>query len=116
MIKGYATYNHTCQYLSKFDFPNRKTPWFQTSPIALGTHLGDMTDEVSNLYREAIEYCFLNGINFVDTALNYRGMRSERDVGFVLNKFIKDQGIIKREFQLMYTTLVHFFCEAKVDT
>jgi aryl-alcohol dehydrogenase-like predicted oxidoreductase len=98
MIKGYgATLYHTYKYLSQFDFPSRKTPWFHTSPIAIGTHLGDMNEAVSNLYRKAIEFCFLNGINFVDTAINYRGMRSERDVGFVLNKLINNDCIIKRE-------------------
>jgi aryl-alcohol dehydrogenase-like predicted oxidoreductase len=97
LITGFATNDGTSEYFNKYDFPHRKTPWFFTSPIAIGTHLGDMNEKDSELYREAIEYCFKNGINFVDTALNYRGMRSERDIGFVLSKLINDEEIIKRD-------------------
>jgi aryl-alcohol dehydrogenase-like predicted oxidoreductase len=55
-----------------------------------------MNEADSELYREAIDYGLRNGINFVDTAINYRGMRSERDVGYVLTRLIED-GVLKRE-------------------
>ncbi|WP_166462452.1 aldo/keto reductase [Psychrobacillus vulpis] len=97
MIKGFATKIGTSLYTKKHEIPNRKTPWFTTSRIALGTHLGDMNEKDSELYRESIEFCLENGINLIDTAINYRGMRSERDVGFVLEKLISKKGSIKRE-------------------
>ncbi|UXH46462.1 aldo/keto reductase [Rossellomorea vietnamensis] len=54
------------------------------------------------LYREGIEYGLLNGLNFIDTAINYRGMRSERDVGYVLKSLIK-RGSIKRDEVIVST-------------
>jgi aryl-alcohol dehydrogenase-like predicted oxidoreductase len=71
----------------------RTTPWFNVSRIALGTHLGKMNEADSALYQESIEFALCNGINFIDTALNYRGMRSERDVGAVLSNLFKEDRI-----------------------
>ncbi|OOE14854.1 aldo/keto reductase [Fictibacillus arsenicus] len=71
----------------------QKTPWFNVSRIAIGTHLGDMNEVDSALYQESIEFALYNGINFIDTAINYRGMRSERDVGAVLSKLFKEDRI-----------------------
>ncbi|MGM9987695.1 MAG: aldo/keto reductase [Bacillaceae bacterium] len=96
-IKGFADNKETELYLRKYKYISpRKTPWFQSSPIAIGTHLGNMTETDSILYQDSIEYCLRNGINFIDTALNYRGMRSERDIGIVLDKLINKEGILKR--------------------
>ncbi|PFA62894.1 hypothetical protein CN378_17800 [Bacillus sp. AFS015802] len=102
MISGYASFNGTSDYLSKFTWACRESPMFTASPIALGTHLGEMNEEDSVLYREGVEYGLLNGLNFIDTAINYRGMRSERDVGYVLKSLIK-RGSIKREEVIVST-------------
>jgi aryl-alcohol dehydrogenase-like predicted oxidoreductase len=96
MISGYATLSGTGKFVSQLDISYRKSPMFYTSPIALGTHLGDMNEKDSKLYREGIEYGLMNGLNFIDTAINYRGMRSERDVGYVVKSLI-DKGIINRD-------------------
>ncbi len=96
MIDGFATMDGTKRLLDSLNVLQRETPWFYSSPIALGTHLGDMTEEDSLLYRQSIQHALTNGINFIDTAINYRGMRSERDVGIVL-KSLFDQGEISRE-------------------
>lgn len=50
------------------------------SVIGIGNHLGSFSDEDSNSYIKAMEYGVLNGINSLDTAVNYRGMRSEKVV------------------------------------
>ena len=54
--------------------------------IALGTHLGDVSDEVSEKYRDAISFALQNGIGTIDGAINYRGMRGRRsqDAGKVI--------------------------------
>lgn len=78
-------------------------PWFDVSQIAIGTHLGDMTTDDSSLYQKSIEFALKNGINFIDTALNYRGMRSERDIGIVLSKLIHAEKRIKREEVIIST-------------
>jgi aryl-alcohol dehydrogenase-like predicted oxidoreductase len=96
LITSYATPKGTKRYLDKHQLSARTTPWFSTSPIAIGTHLGEMNEADSILYREAIEHALTKGINFVDTAINYRGMRSERDVGYALTRLI-GTGIIRRE-------------------
>ncbi|WP_171005586.1 aldo/keto reductase [Bacillus sp. E(2018)] len=69
----------------------------EVSRIAIGTHLGEMNKEDSLTYQESIEFALLNGINFIDTALNYRGMRSERDVGSVLAKLVQIEKQVDRE-------------------
>ncbi len=74
-----------------------------TSPIAIGTHLGEMNIADSNLYRQSISYALKNGINFIDTAINYRGMRSERDIGFVLKKLIYEENVIHRNKVIIST-------------
>ena len=64
--------------------------------LVLGTHLGDFSDEVSGQYQEAIAYALQNGIASIDGAINYRGMRSEKDEGAAIRKLISD-GVLQRE-------------------
>ena len=64
--------------------------------IDLGTHLGTFSDEDSEQYMEAIAFAVKNGIASIDTAINYRGMRSEKDIGKVISSLISS-GKIKRE-------------------
>lgn len=98
MIKGFADLKGTEAY---FMNKEKLNSWivtndrFSYSQLGLGTYIGDFSDEHSKLFREAITFALLNGINFIDTAINYRGMRSERDIGFVLTKLI-EEGIINR--------------------
>ena len=68
----------------------------EMSRIALGTHLGDVNDEVSASYRNAVKYAVQNGIYTIDGAINYRGMRSEKDEGIAIRELI-ESGIVKRE-------------------
>jgi aryl-alcohol dehydrogenase-like predicted oxidoreductase len=96
-MKGFALKDPTNHLLNSFACNPRYTPWFNVSQMALGTHLGNMDDTDSLLYQESIEFALCNGINFIDTALNYRGMRSERDIGIVLSKLIHEEGKIHRE-------------------
>ncbi|MGN0143205.1 MAG: aldo/keto reductase [Roseburia sp.] len=66
------------------------------SSIGIGTHLGTFSEEDSMAYIEAVEYAVNHGIRCIDTAINYRGMRSEKDVGIALDKLISS-GKCKRE-------------------
>lgn len=92
MIKGYANLQGTIEYFNK---QNSTENWnitndrYSYSKLGLGTFIGDFSDENSRLFRESIKYSLLNGINFIDTAINYRGMRSERDIGIVITKLIE---------------------------
>ena len=62
----------------------RRFPPGVAASIGLGTYLGEPTDAVDDDYREAITAAIDNGINLIDTAVNYRCQRSERVVGDVL--------------------------------
>lgn len=76
MIKGYSKHN--------------------MGRIALGTHLGDFSHTDSEKYINAVKYAIRNGISTIDGAINYRGMRSEKDEGTAINQLI-EAGEIKRE-------------------
>lgn len=66
------------------------------SKIGLGTHLGTFSEEDSMQYTEAVAFAVRNGITSIDTAINYRGMRSEKDVGNAVGSLIAS-GEITRE-------------------
>lgn len=68
------------------------------SSVGLGTYLGDATEEVDEAYRKAIVEAIENGINVVDTAINYRHQRSERAIGEAL-----DDTDVDREAVLLST-------------
>jgi aryl-alcohol dehydrogenase-like predicted oxidoreductase len=101
MITGYADLNGTSDYFIK---KQKADNWlvekntFCYSKLGLGTFIGDFSDEHSRLFREAITYALLNGINFIDTAINYRGMRSERDIGFVISNLIEEEKVNRNQF------------------
>lgn len=100
MNKGYATAEATRAYVSKYKWLERKEEQnqvFNHSPIALGNHLGTFSDEDSQKYKEAMSYALLHGINVLDTAINYRGMKSEKDTGEVLQELISTGQICRDE-------------------
>ena len=98
MLKGFADLRGTEDY---FAIKQKSNSWifknnaYCYSKLGLGTFIGDFSDEHSKLFRESISFALLNGVNFIDTAINYRGMRSERDIGIVITRLI-EEGIIKR--------------------
>lgn len=47
-------------------------------------------------YKEALKTAIKNGVNVIDTAINYRYQQSEREIGEVLDAFFKS-GEVKRE-------------------
>lgn len=72
------------------------------SKIGLGTYLGAFSDEDSRKYEEAVAFAVQNGIMSIDTAINYRGMRSEKDVGEAVGALIAS-GDIRREDVILAT-------------
>ncbi|WP_373599299.1 aldo/keto reductase [Paraclostridium bifermentans] len=100
MIKGFADLKGSSQYFSNIDKKNwiLENDRYKYSKLGLGTFIGNFSDEDSQLFREAIEYALLNGVNFIDTAINYRGMISERDIGFVITKLIQEGKIKRNQF------------------
>jgi aryl-alcohol dehydrogenase-like predicted oxidoreductase len=66
------------------------------SSIGLGTYLGDPTETADRAYVEAIAQAVRNGINVLDTAINYRHQRSERNIGHALRSLI-ETGEVSRD-------------------
>ncbi|AWZ47861.1 hypothetical protein C3495_03100 [Clostridiaceae bacterium 14S0207] len=99
-IKGFSTLKETKNYFFNHNISLSHVKYtrnFYSLPMALGTHLGDFSDSHSNMYKETLTYGLIHGINFIDTAINYRGMRSEKDIGEILVKLIQHEKAIKRE-------------------
>jgi aryl-alcohol dehydrogenase-like predicted oxidoreductase len=83
-------------------FPTFKTNGFYrtfngltVSTLGLGTYLGNADEADDRLYMEAIEKALLSGVNLLDSAINYRCMRSERNIGTALRK-LETEGKLKR--------------------
>lgn len=51
------------------------------SSLGIGTYMGSADSATDALYQAAIEQAVSGGLNVIDTAINYRQMRSERVVG-----------------------------------
>jgi aryl-alcohol dehydrogenase-like predicted oxidoreductase len=107
MIAGHATPEGTARYRERFpqlneaDFYRHPTPvpgaaelWL--SSIGLGTYLGEPDDAADAEYTSAIALALRSGINVLDTAINYRHQRSERNMGAALSQMI-EKGALRRD-------------------
>ncbi len=102
MSKAYATAEGTESYSKKFktlleagnyrDFNGLKV-----SSVGLGTYLGLPNDSDDKLYVEAIKTALLSGCNLLDSAINYRCMRSERNIGQALKELIAGGNLTREE-------------------
>ena len=63
------------------------------STLGIGTYLGAMDDAADRAYTEALIAAGEGGINFFDTAINYRNQRSEGCIGEALRRLPRD-GIV----------------------
>lgn len=61
---------------------------WNVSALGLGTYLGGYDDATDAAYEESIREALLSGLNFLDTAINYRCQRSERVIGRTLKALI----------------------------
>jgi aryl-alcohol dehydrogenase-like predicted oxidoreductase len=113
MISGHATATGTEHYRSRFPefqvaghfrrpehVPGVGELWF--SSIGLGTYLGEADDAADRAYIDAIAYAVEHGINVLDTSINYRNQRSERNLGAALKQLI-DAGQVTRDELLVCT-------------
>jgi len=113
MIPGFATPEGTARYRERFlqlreaehfrhpeHVPGAGDLWL--SSIGLGTYLGEPDDGADADYIEAIQLAVRSGINLLDTAINYRHQRSERNIGAAL-KHLVDTGGVERDEVLVCT-------------
>src|SRR5437879_1715101 len=64
------------------------------SPLGIGTYLGGMDDSTDRAYTDALIAAAENGINFFDTAINYRHQRSERNIGDALKRLQRQEIVV----------------------
>jgi aryl-alcohol dehydrogenase-like predicted oxidoreductase len=84
------------------DFFRTSTAGLGVSSVALGTYLGESDDATDALYHQAARLALSSGVNFIDTAINYRCQRSERVIGRVLQELI-GEGAIRRDEVVLCT-------------
>jgi aryl-alcohol dehydrogenase-like predicted oxidoreductase len=92
LIPGHATCEGTDRFRGRFEakLPGhfRAIQGLWLSSIGIGTYLGEPTAACDALYREAVTQAIENGINVIDTAVNYRHQRSERAIAQALIQVI----------------------------
>ncbi len=108
MIPGFATAEGTARYRNRFPELNQAGHFRQParvpgaselwlSSLGLGTYLGETDDSADAAYTEAIMQALRSGINVLDTAINYRHQRSERNMGSALEQMIAGGGLQRDE-------------------
>ena len=102
-IEGFATPYGTQAYVTnsvKAGMPPGHFRIFDNlyfSSIGMGTYLGQTTNKDDNDMENAVYESVKSGaINVIDTAINYRAMKSEKSIGRALSRLIKD-GIVGRD-------------------
>lgn len=88
-MPGFATLDGTRRFASRFKELAgaghfRERQGLAISSVGIGTYLGEPDSATDMAYREAIVAAVWGGVNFIDSAINYRMQRSERSVGAAL--------------------------------
>ena len=102
-LQGHATPEGTKRYMQRaiaMDKPASHFKHFDNlylSSIGMGTYLGQPTQEDDAAVENAVYESVKSGaVNVIDTAINYRAMKSEKSIGRALLKLAKD-GVITRD-------------------
>jgi aryl-alcohol dehydrogenase-like predicted oxidoreductase len=114
MTAGRATPSGTTRYASRF-LPGfyRDTAGLRVSSLGLGTYLGDADERTDTAYTEAVTAAVSGGVNFLDSAINYRNQRSERSIGSALANLFTT-GDFQRE-EIVICTKAGFLTPGAVD-
>jgi aryl-alcohol dehydrogenase-like predicted oxidoreductase len=105
VISGHSTQDGAARYTARFPAAvqnqfYRPAQHRLVSTLGLGTYLGDTTPEAGAAYEAAIEQAVRGGVNFLDTAINYRNQHSERDLGAALSRLTASGAIARDEIVL----------------
>ena len=103
LLHGYATSAGTKKYVEYAIQRGKPSSHFRIfdglylSSIGMGTYLGQLTAEDDKAMENAVYESIKSGaVNVIDTAINYRAMKSEKSVGRALLRLEKE-GIISRD-------------------
>ncbi len=101
LIPGHATEEGTARYRARFasrlpgHFRRAQSLWL--SSLGVGTYLGELGDVSDLHYRKSVTLAIEQGINVIDTAINYRHQRSERSVGAAIAELVAEGKIPRDE-------------------
>ena len=102
-LQGHATPEGTKKYAQNAALQGRPAAHFKSfdglrlSSIGMGTYLGQPTQEDDLAVENAVYQSVKSGaVNVIDTAINYRAMKSEKSIGRALMRLAKD-GVISRD-------------------
>lgn len=111
-MKAYATKEGTFSYLKQFPKYSRDFYRFDgdvfVSSLGLGTFRKEPYREENYIvnYKDAVKTAVLNGINLIDTAINYRYQTSEREIGEALKELFSEGSAVRE--QLVVTSKAGF--------
>jgi aryl-alcohol dehydrogenase-like predicted oxidoreductase len=101
-LNGYASPGGTREYADRAIQKGKPPGHFRLfdgihlSSIGIGTYLGRPNAEDDKAMEEAVYQSVKSGaVNVIDTAINYRTMKSEKSIGRALARLVKD-GIVSR--------------------
>jgi aryl-alcohol dehydrogenase-like predicted oxidoreductase len=99
-----ATQEGTAHYIKRFSgiaAPGhfREAQNLSVSSLGIGTYLGQPDDKTDGNYAASAMAAVENGVNVIDTAINYRFQRSERSIGSALQQ-LAQKGFSRNEFIL----------------
>ena len=104
-IKGFATEEGTGRFKDLFGgklatghFRQSQGLWF--SSIGIGSYLGEPDGKTDQLYKEALKEAIRSGVNVIDSAINYRCQRSERNFGEAIRELVNKAEIRRDEIIL----------------
>ncbi|MEO9294692.1 MAG: aldo/keto reductase [Nitrososphaera sp.] len=94
VLKGFATAQGTKKYAANAGKPPghfRTFDGLSLSSIGMGTYLGDISEQDDRAVEEAVYRSVKSGaVNVIDTAINYRAMKSEKSIGRALERLAKE--------------------------
>jgi aryl-alcohol dehydrogenase-like predicted oxidoreductase len=105
MITGHATAEATAAFRKRFTgrvAPEhfREAEGLAWSSIGIGTYLGNADATTDRLVTDAVCRAVGEGINVIDTAINYRFERGEKSVGAALRRLIDAGAAVRHEIIL----------------
>ena len=91
-IQGHASAEYGARFAQRYasDFYRSGLSGYTLSSIGVGTYLGECTATDDTAYESAITAALDEGVNLIDTAINYRCQRSERGVGRAVQQSMKN--------------------------
>jgi len=102
-VAGYATAEGTRKFMENAFKNGMANSHFRSfnnlnfSSLGIGTYLGQLTVEDDRDLENAIYHSLKSGaVNVIDTAINYRSMKSEKNIGHAIKRLIEDK-IISRD-------------------